>query len=57
VLSGERADDGLSMPLIKRIEAGLNQSGLLLVGDGQMSAWGTRAYMAGRHHVDRSPLP
>jgi transposase len=57
VLSGERADDGLYMPLIKRIEAGLNQSGLLCVGDCKMSAWGTRAYMAGRHHVYLSPLP
>lgn len=57
VLSGERADDGLSIPLIKRIEAGLNQSGLLFVGDGKMSALGTRAYMAGRHHVYLSPLP
>src|SRR6266849_10500869 len=57
VLSGERADDGLYIPLIKRIEAGLNQSDLLFVGDCKMSALGTRVYMAGRHHVYLSPLP
>ena len=38
VLSGERADDGLSMPLIARIVSGLHRPGLLLVGDGTMSA-------------------
>jgi len=57
VLSGERADDGLYMPLIKRIEAGVSQTGLLFVGDCKMSALGTRAYMAGRQHVYLSPLP
>jgi transposase len=57
VLSGERADDGLYIPLIKRIEAGLKPSGLLFVGDCKMSALGTRAYVAGRQHVYLSPLP
>src|SRR6266850_2069117 len=38
VLSGERADDGLSIPLIERIAAGLNTTGLLVVGDCKMSA-------------------
>ena len=38
VLSGERADDGLSLPIIKRIEAGLPPGGLLFVGDCKMSA-------------------
>src|SRR5882724_3912510 len=28
VLSGERADDGLYIPLIKRLEAGMSQTGL-----------------------------
>ena len=41
VLSGERADDGLDIPIIKRIEAGLSQNGLLFVGDCKMSAWDT----------------
>src|SRR6266516_2376046 len=57
VLSGERADDGLYIPLIKRIEAGLSQTGLLFVGDCKMSALGTRAYVASHHHVYLSPLP
>jgi transposase len=57
VLSGERADDGLYIPLIKRIEAGLSRTGLLFVGDCKMSALGTRAYMVGRQHVYLSPLP
>jgi transposase len=51
VLSGERADDGLDIPLIKRIEAGLKPRGLLCVGDCKRSALGTRAYVAGRQHV------
>src|SRR2546421_3338655 len=33
VLSGERADDGLYLPIIKRIEAGLPPGGLLFFGD------------------------
>jgi transposase len=47
VLSGERADDGLYIPIIKRIEVGLSQRGLLFVGDCKMSALDTRAYLGG----------
>ena len=43
VLSGERADDCLYIPLIKRLEAGMSQPGLLFVGDCKMSALDTRA--------------
>jgi transposase len=50
VRSGERADDGLDLPLIERIETGLNTPGLLFVGDGKMSAWATRAPVVGRPH-------
>jgi transposase len=57
VLSGERADDGLYIPLIERIEAGLKTPGLLYVGDGKMSALATRAHVAGRQHFYLSPLP
>src|SRR5215471_15060824 len=57
VLSGERADDGLYIPLIKRLEAGMSQTGLLLVGDCKMSALSTRAYVVGRQHMSLSPLP
>jgi transposase len=57
VLSGERADDGLYIPLIERITAGLNTPGLLFVGDCKMSALATRAHVAGRQHFYLSPLP
>lgn len=57
VLSGERADDGLYIPIIDRIRSGLHKSGLLFVGDCKMSALETRAHIAGHQHVYLSPLP
>src|SRR5262247_4504543 len=43
VLSGERADDGLYIPLIQRIRTGWKTSGLLFVGDCKMSTLEIRA--------------
>jgi transposase len=57
VLSGERADDGVDIPLIKRIEAGIRTTGRLFVGDCQMSALAIRAYVAEHKHLYLSPLP
>ena len=57
VLSGERADDGLYLPIIERIRTGLKTPGLLFVGDGKMSALDTRAYLAGHQDWYLSPLP
>ena len=57
VLSGERADDGLYIPIIDRIRAGLPQRGLLFVGDCKMSALETRAHIVGHQHMYLSPLP
>ena len=57
VLSGERADDGLYIPLIERIRLGLNKTGLLFVGDCKMSALDTRAYLARHQDWYLSPLP
>src|SRR5919108_508750 len=57
VLSGERADDGLYIPIIERIRAGLKTPGLLFVGDCKMSALDTRAYLASYHDWYLSPLP
>jgi len=57
VLSGERADDGLYLPIIERIRSGLHKTGLLFVGDGKMSALETRAYLARHHDWYLSPLP
>src|SRR3989442_5560428 len=57
VLSGERADDGLYLPIIERIRTGLQTTGLLFVGDWKMSALDTRAYLARHHDWYLSPLP
>src|SRR5215470_17698564 len=57
VLSGERADDGLYMPIIERIRAGLSKRGLLFVGDCKMSALETRAHIARHQDYYLSPLP
>jgi transposase len=57
VWSGERADDGLYIPIIERIRTGLNTSGLLFVGDCKMSALETRTYVAEHHDFYLSPLP
>src|SRR3989440_8998641 len=57
VLSGERADDGLYLPIIERIRHGFQRPGLLFVGDGKMSAFDTRAYLAKHQDWYLSPLP
>jgi transposase len=57
VLSGERADDGLYIPIIERIRSGFNKPGLLFVGDCKMSALDTRAYLARHQDWYLSPLP
>jgi transposase len=57
VLSGERADDGLYIPIIERIRTGLQTTGLLVVGDCKMSALETRAYLARHQDFYLSPLP
>src|SRR5438132_13149126 len=57
VLSGERADDGLYIPIIERIRSGLNKTGLLFVGDGKTSALDTHASLARHQEWYLSPLP
>src|SRR5437899_1700974 len=57
VLSGERADDSLYIPIIERIRRGLHKTGLLFVGDCKMSALATRAYLARHQDWYLSPLP
>jgi len=57
VLSGERADDGLYLPIIERIRHGFQRPGLLFVGDCKMSAFDTRAYLAKHQDCYLSPLP
>lgn len=46
VLSGEQADDPVYLPLIARVRSGLQQTGLLYVGDCKMAALHTRASIA-----------
>ncbi len=57
VVSGETADDGLYVPIIKRVDESLNKVGLLYVGDCKMSALETRAYIAKKRNKYLSPLP
>ena len=57
VLSGEKADDGLYVPILERVFKGLGRSGLVVVGDCKMSAFGTRTYLAGTRQYYLSPLP
>jgi transposase len=57
VVSGERADEGLYLPIIERIRSGLSTPGLLFVGDCKMSALDTRAYLARPQDWYLSPLP
>ncbi len=57
VVSGERADDGLYLPIIERVERTLRQPGLLYVGDCKMSAFDIRAQVSGHKNLYLSPLP
>lgn len=57
VLSGEQADDGLYLPILDRALKGLGRSGLLVVGDCKMSAFGIRRDLVGKRQYYLSPLP
>ena len=57
VLSGERADDGLYIPIMERIRTGLKTTSLLFGGDCKRSALETRAYLARHQDWYLSPLP
>ncbi len=56
VVSGEKADDPLYVPVIQRVMACLKTSGLLFVGDSKMSALSTRAYVQNAQHYYLTPL-
>jgi transposase len=53
VVSGEQADDGLYIPIIKRLLTIVTQPGLLFVGDCKLTALATRAYLReqGQHYL------
>lgn len=57
VVSGERADDPLYMPCIKRVQDSLGRSGLLFVGDCKMAAHDTRSFIALAGDYYLCPLP
>lgn len=46
VVSGDKADDPLYLPVIQRMRATLGERGLLYLGDSKMSALGIRAELA-----------
>lgn len=45
VVDGSRADDGLYVPEIKKVQKVVNRHGLLYIGDCKMAALSTRAYL------------
>jgi len=57
VVSGEKADDKLYIPLISRVSDSLKKNGLLFSGDCKMSALETRAYLISSGHHYLCPLP
>ncbi len=56
VVSGERADDGLYVPIIDRLVTTLATVDLLFVGDCKMSAWATRVHLRARQQHSLAPL-
>jgi transposase len=56
VVSGEKADDGLYVPIVERVCGLLSATGLLFVGDCKMSALATRAFIHARAHHYLTPL-
>lgn len=56
VLSGEHADDPVYLPIIARVRAGLQQNGLLYVGDCKMAALPTRASIQAQGDYYLCPL-
>jgi transposase len=57
VVSGERADDPLYIPCIRRVQASVGRSGLLYVGDCKMASRETRAFIATQGDFSLCPLP
>lgn len=57
VVSGERADDPLYVPCIRRVQESIGQHGLLYVGDCKMASRETRAFVAAQGDFYLCPLP
>lgn len=56
VLSGEKADDPVYVPLIDRVHQGLERTGLLYVGDCKIAAEKTRAHIQTQGNFYLCPL-
>jgi transposase len=56
VVAGQRADDGLYVPMIDRLRETLPPTGLLYVGDCKMSALATRAHLHASDNYYLTPL-
>jgi len=57
IVSGECADDPLYVPEIRKVQASLQEHGLLYIGDCKMAALATRAYLAAHGDYYLCPLP
>src|SRR3990172_3956559 len=57
VVSGDKADDVLYVPIIERLKKTLKKEGLLFVSDCKGCALETRAYIVGQRDLYLSPLP
>ncbi len=57
VVSGEKADDGLYIPVIDRISESLKKPGLLFSGDCKMSSLEIRSHILSSGHHYLCPLP
>jgi transposase len=55
-VSGQRADDPLSIPAIEQVSASLQEHGLLYVGDCKMAALETRAFVQAQQDYYLCPL-
>jgi hypothetical protein len=57
IVSGENADDPLYVPEIRKVQACIQQHGVLYVGDCKMAALDTRRYVAAHQDHYLCPLP
>jgi transposase len=57
VVSGEKADDTLYIPVIERVNNSLQKAGVLYCGDCKMSSLETRTYIRSLDNHYLSPLP
>ena len=57
IVSGERADDPLYIPEIRKVQACIQKHGVTYVGDCKMAALDTRCYIAAQQDYYLCPLP